>query len=248
MTVRAAVRVGRAGSGALAVATALVLAAGGVSVAEGVSGAEGARGADRTSSADGANRADGVSGAGEASSADGVGRTGEVSGAEGAGSGRGRAAGGDGTGHDMRTSARFAPPGAFLPSRALTYDMDLVPAAAWIEVEQRSDGSGTRVEARLRGLVPDRAYGMHVHTSPCGADPKAAGPHYQHRAAETADPANEVWLDFRTDRHGNGSARARHGWGFREGGARSVIIHDAQGGAGARVACFSVPFGASGRV
>ncbi|MEE1738553.1 superoxide dismutase family protein [Streptomyces sp. BE147] len=242
MTIRAAVvRVGRAGTAALAVATALVLATGGVSGAEGTTGADGAH------SAGGVNSADGASGPGGGSGVGGAGRVDGGSGAEGAWAGRGRAAGGDGTGYDMRTSARFAPPGAFLPSRALTYDMNLVPAGAWIEVEQRSDSSGTRVAARLRGLVPDRAYGMHVHTSPCGADPKAAGPHYQHRASATADPANEVWLDFRTDRYGNGSARARHGWGFREGGARSVIIHDAQGGAGARAACFSVPFGVSGR-
>ncbi len=73
---------------------------------------------------------------------------------------------------------------------------------------------------------------MHVHTSPCGADPAAAGPHYQHRPAATADPVNEVWLDFRTDEDGDGSAKARQDWSFREGGARSVIIHDRQGGAG----------------
>lgn len=88
---------------------------------------------------------------------------------------------------------------------------------------------------------------MHVHTSPCGADPAAAGPHYQHRPAATADPVNEVWLDFRTDEEGDGRAEALHGWGFREGGARSVIIHDRQGGAGERAACFTVPFGPHGQ-
>ncbi|WP_326677041.1 superoxide dismutase family protein [Streptomyces sp. NBC_01237] len=210
MTVRAAVRVGRAGSGALAAAAALVMLTGGVS------GAEGSGGAQRAG-------AGGTLGAGPGG---GVG----------------------GRGFDMRVEGRFSPPNAFVPSSAVTYDMELVPAAARIAVEQRSDYFGTRVAARLRGLVPNRVYGMHVHTAPCGADPKAAGPHYQHRASATADPDNEVWLDFRTDRHGNGSAWARHGWGFREGGARSVIIHDAAGGAGERAACFTVPFGSYGRV
>ncbi|MFG3404602.1 superoxide dismutase family protein [Streptomyces sp. NPDC048142] len=143
----------------------------------------------------------------------------------------------------MRATGVFSPPGSFVPSDALTYDARLVPAGARIEVTQVADPSGTRVGARLRGLVPGRAYGMHVHTSPCGADPAAAGPHYQHRPAATADPVNEVWLDFRTDEDGDGRAEALHGWGFRAGGARSVIIHDGQGGSGERAACFSVPFG-----
>lgn len=146
-----------------------------------------------------------------------------------------------------RAAGVFSPPGSFVPSDALTYDTGLVPAGARIEVTQFADPSGTRVGARLRGLVPGRAYGMHVHTSPCGADPAAAGPHYQHRPAVTADPVNEVWLDFRTDEEGDGRAEALHGWGFREGGARSVIIHDRQGGAGERAACFTVPFGPHGR-
>ncbi|MEI7033697.1 superoxide dismutase family protein [Streptomyces pratensis] len=142
-----------------------------------------------------------------------------------------------------RAAGVFSPPGAFLPSKALTYDTGLVPAGARIEVTQYADGTRSRIAARLRGLPPDRAYGMHVHTRPCGADPAAAGPHYQHRASATADPVNEVWLDFRTDADGDGRAEARHGWNFRKGGARSVVIHDRQGGAGERAACFTVPFG-----
>ncbi|MFE7140942.1 superoxide dismutase family protein [Streptomyces sp. NPDC057644] len=147
----------------------------------------------------------------------------------------------------MRAAGVFSPPGSFVRSDALTYDTRLVPAGARIEITQFTDPSGTRVGARLRGLVPGRAYGMHVHTSPCGADPAAAGPHYQHRPAATADPLNEVWLDFRTDEDGDGRAEAQHDWNFREGGARSVIIHDRQGGAGERAACFTVPFGPHGR-
>ncbi|WP_307671365.1 superoxide dismutase family protein [Streptomyces sp. V2I9] len=143
----------------------------------------------------------------------------------------------------MRAAGVFSPPGSFVPSDALTYDTRLVPAGARVEITEFTDPSGTRVEARLQGLPPGHAYGMHVHTSPCGADPAAAGPHYQHRPAASADPVNEVWLDFRADEDGDGYAEARHAWGFREGGARSVIIHDRQGGAGERAACFTVPFG-----
>lgn len=147
----------------------------------------------------------------------------------------------------MRAAGVFSPPGSFVPSDALTYDTRLVPAGARIEITEFTDPSGTRVGAQLRGLVPGRAYGMHVHTSPCGADPAAAGPHYQHRPSATADPVNEAWLDFRTDEDGDGRAEAVHDWNFREGGARSVIIHDRQGGAGERAACFTVPLGPDGR-
>ncbi|MFH9665664.1 superoxide dismutase family protein [Streptomyces globisporus] len=147
----------------------------------------------------------------------------------------------------MRAAGVFSPPGSFVPSDALTYDTRLVPAGARIEITQFTEPSGTRVGTRLHGLVPGRAYGMHVHTSPCGANPAAAGPHYQNRPSATADPVNEVWLDFRTDEDGDGRAEALHDWNFREGGARSVIIHDRQGGAGERAACFTVPFGPGGR-
>jgi Cu-Zn family superoxide dismutase len=150
-------------------------------------------------------------------------------------------------GYSMRTAARFAPPTAFVPSAAVTYDSRLVPAASWIEVRQwMRPGGATTVKLRVRGLKPGHAYGVHVHRKPCGADPAAAGGHYQHEPS--ADPAavgprNEVWLDFTADGRGRGAASARHDRGFRRGEASSVVLHAEPGGAGARVACFTVPFG-----
>ncbi|MFS8200457.1 superoxide dismutase family protein (plasmid) [Streptomyces sp. CWNU-52B] len=158
-------------------------------------------------------------------------------------------AGDDGaaSGYRMRADARFVPPDAFVPSGAVTYDTGLVPAASSIEVAQRSEEGGrTTVTLRVAGLKPGRAYGVHVHRNPCGADPAAAGGHYQHRpSADPADvnPENEVWLDFTADEHGGGAASARHDWNFRRGEASSVVLHGEQGGAGARLACFTVPFG-----
>lgn len=220
-------------SGVLAGTAALLMLTGGVGTAH-----------DPDGGTPGAHDAHGVPGA-QAAQVAGP----SASGPGGAGTaGRGDDAAAPGGSVWARVTGVFSPPGSFVPSDALTYDTGLVPAGARIEVTQYADGSGTRVGTRLRGLVPNRAYGMHVHTSPCGADPAAAGPHYQHRASATADPVNEVWLDFRTDAQGDGRARARHDWGFREGGARSVIIHDRQGGAGERAACFTVPFGAAGRM
>ncbi|MFD4633832.1 superoxide dismutase family protein [Streptomyces sp. NPDC058284] len=183
--------------------------------------------------------------------------------------------GGDGTGGgtgavQVRAEARFAPPSAFIPSPAVTYDMELVPAASWIEVEQRGIGQRnagqrnagqhgvgqrgvegrTTVTLKVRGMEPGHTYGVHVHQKPCGAEPEAAGGHYQHRVdpvQPSKDPAyvnpdNEVWLDFTAGADGSGSAGARHDWGFRPHEAASVVLHDVPGGAGARVACFTVPF------
>ena len=161
--------------------------------------------------------------------------------------GGGDGAGGDGAGgYSMRTDARFAPPGAFVPSAALTYDQELVPAAAWIEVEQRmSAGGATSVRLRVSGLKPGHAYGVHVHRNPCGADPAASGGHYQHVVSSEAhhvNAENEVWLDFTTDERGAGRARAEHSWGFRKGEAASVVLHD-RPGSRERAGCFTVPFG-----
>jgi len=150
-------------------------------------------------------------------------------------------------GYSMHTDARFAPPTAFVPSAAVTYDMKLVPAASWIEVSQRTAENGaTTVRLRVEGLVPGHEYGVHVHQKPCAADPAAAGGHYQHEAGTDAshvNAANEVWLDFTAGDNGAGEASARHDWGFRRGEASSVVIHDMPGTHGARVACFTVPFG-----
>ncbi|MFD0311090.1 superoxide dismutase family protein [Streptomyces sp. NPDC127119] len=154
-------------------------------------------------------------------------------------------------GYRMRTDARFAPPGAFVPSAAVTYDgTGLVPPAAWIEVSQRSEERGpTTVALRVTGLKAGHAYGVHVHRDPCGAEPATAGGHYQHRPSTdpaAANPENEVWLDFTADDRGEGGASARHDWNFRRGEAASVVLHAEPGGAGARLACFTVPFGWGG--
>ncbi|MET7487336.1 superoxide dismutase family protein [Streptomyces sp. NPDC005538] len=160
------------------------------------------------------------------------------------------ASGGTGTqapdGYSMRTDARFAPVSAFVPSAAVTYDTKLVPPAAWIQVSQHTAASGaTTVKLRVDGMVPGHAYAVHVHQKPCAADPAASGGHFQHKPS--TDPAdatadNEVWLDFTADDHGSAESGARHDWGFRQGEASSVVIHD-KPGSHTRVACFTVPFG-----
>ncbi|MGJ5897273.1 superoxide dismutase [Streptomyces sp. V2] len=147
----------------------------------------------------------------------------------------------------LRADARFAPPTAFIPSDAVTYDQDLVPAGASIEVVQRTTyGGATVVTLRVSGLPSGRAFGAHVHQKACGADPAASGGHYQHvpgTGPEYVNEDNEVWLDFTTGKEGSGVGVATHTWTFRQGEAASVVIHDEPGTKGARVGCFTVPFG-----
>ncbi|MFF7261869.1 superoxide dismutase family protein [Streptomyces sp. NPDC008159] len=142
---------------------------------------------------------------------------------------------------------------------AVTYDTELAPLGARVQVKEelRRDG-GTRIELRLRDLVAHRAYGAHVHTKPCGKLPADAGPHYQDQAdpvqpsvdPKFANPDNEVWLDVNTNKDGSARAIATVDWRFREGGARSVVLHERStsthaghaGTAGLRLACVNVPF------
>lgn len=153
----------------------------------------------------------------------------------------------DGAGdYTMRAEGRFAAPARGTAPAAVTYDRKLVPVGSRIEVRQRIAKNGaTTVELRVAGMKPGHAYGVHVHRRRCGADPAAAGGHYQHRPSTdpaAANPANEVWLDFTADARGAGRASARHSWGFRRGEASSVVLHSEPGNAGARTACFTVPF------
>ncbi|RKS06217.1 Cu-Zn family superoxide dismutase [Nocardiopsis sp. Huas11] len=145
---------------------------------------------------------------------------------------------------------------------AVTYDETAVPVGATADVQVRVEAEETGVQFTGTGLEGDRDFGAHVHTQPCGEDPSDAGPHYQDEpdpaATEdepSADPAyanpeNEVWLDFTTDADGNAVATATVDWTFREGEARSLVLHDHHtstehgeaGTAGDRLACVTVEF------
>lgn len=140
------------------------------------------------------------------------------------------------------------------------YDTTLVPAGATARVTavERGDGS-TRVKLEVRGLLPDRDYGAHVHVNPCGASGADAGGHYQFvrdPVQPSTDPAfanpdNEFWLDLTTDHNGSGKARAVVDWQTpQDRPAGSVVLHAEHtrtghgeaGVAGARLACISVSF------
>ncbi|MDA8369440.1 MAG: superoxide dismutase family protein [Nocardiopsaceae bacterium] len=141
---------------------------------------------------------------------------------------------------------------------AVTYD-DAVPEGATVDVRvtEDDDGEGTEFDLAVDGLEPDRDYGAHLHTDPCGEDPDAAGPHYQNEEdpeqpsvnPEYANDDNEVWLDFETDSEGAADPDTDVDWTPREGEANSIVIHEQHtmtgegeaGQAGDRLACVNVP-------
>ncbi|ASU82087.1 superoxide dismutase family protein [Nocardiopsis gilva YIM 90087] len=141
---------------------------------------------------------------------------------------------------------------------AITYD-DAVPEGKKVDVDVQPEGDArTRFILTVNGLEPDRDYGSHVHTKPCGKDPADSGPHYQNEAdpdatpsvnPDYANPENEVWLDFTTDGDGNAESTATVDFRPRTGEANSVVIHENHtktgpgeaGKAGDRLACVNVP-------
>jgi superoxide dismutase, Cu-Zn family len=138
-----------------------------------------------------------------------------------------------------------------------TYRPDLVPEGARATV-LGLPMAGTTVVLSVRGLVPHRHYGAHVHTKPCGPAPADSGPHYQdqvdpvHPSTDPAyaNPDNEIWLDFGTDAHGAAVTSSTVDWAFGERRGASVVIHETHthtapgeaGTAGARLACLTVRF------
>jgi len=156
---------------------------------------------------------------------------------------------------DVQVSTTFGTDGG----TATTYDPELVPVGSRGAVSATTGDAGTTVTLAVRGLMPDRDYGAHVHTQPCGPTGDLAGPHFQHEADPVqpsvdpafANPDNEIWLDLTTDASGAGTSTAAVPWAFdRDRRAQSVIIHamptatgpGEAGTAGARAACISVEF------
>ncbi|MDI9919252.1 superoxide dismutase family protein [Rhodococcus sp. IEGM 1379] len=145
---------------------------------------------------------------------------------------------------------------------AFTYDAAAVPVGSSVDIESDENDGRTTVTFSAQGLAPNRDFGVHVHTRPCGPKPSDAGPHYQNNVdpaatPETpssdpayANPQNEVWLDVTTDAAGNAQASTTVDWEFREDQAQSVVLHAQHtmtepgkaGMAGDRLACIDEDF------
>jgi superoxide dismutase, Cu-Zn family len=161
----------------------------------------------------------------------------------------------------VETERKVTTQGTFVaaPATPPTYDSTLIPVGATASVTAGEAGTSTNVTLEVTGLQPNRRYGAHAHTKPCGGDGKDAGPHFQFTpdpVTPSVDPAyannvNEIWLDFTTDAAGAGRATSTVPWVFpADRRAASVIIHAMStatepgkaGGAGNRAACLTVGF------
>jgi hypothetical protein len=93
-----------------------------------------------------------------------------------------------------------------------------------------ADGK-TIVSVHVEGLLPNTAYGSHVHQQAC-ADGDADG-HYKFDPTGPAAPPNEIWPGFTTNAAGVGNGNATV---YETAGAAavSVVVH-APGGA--KIAC-----------
>ncbi|MFI5958309.1 superoxide dismutase [Cryptosporangium sp. NPDC051539] len=152
------------------------------------------------------------------------------------------------------TFSRYSP-----GNKAISYDSSLVPAGAEAHLVVAQIVDTTTVTLSVSKLLPNRTYGAHLHTKPCGAAGDAAGPHYQHRmdpAASASPPSvnpayanaqNEVWLDVTTDSQGDGTSKSTQMWVFSET-PKSLVLHADKtqtmagraGTAGKRIACLTV--------
>jgi len=174
---------------------------------------------------------------------------------------------GSGPGAQPGTTATFRAPGGSEEGgseegTAFTYDEAAVPAGSTVTVDEQDHDGTTTVTLDVNKLTPDRDFGVHVHTKPCGPEPSDSGPHYQNEPdpAATPDspstdpayanPQNEVWLDITTDAQGAAHATTTVDWEFRDGEANSLVLHEKHtmtspghaGTAGDRLACVDVDF------
>ncbi|MGH3694297.1 MAG: superoxide dismutase [Pseudonocardiaceae bacterium] len=153
----------------------------------------------------------------------------------------------------------LAPPTS--SSTADTYNPALAPVGARLTADLRPSGETTIAELVVAEMLPNRGYAAHAHVNGCGDDPGPERPHYQNNVdpaatpeapstnPEYANPNNEIWLDFRTDATGAGTARTTVPFVFDERGPGSIMVHEAEqtatgpgkaGTAGARIACVAL--------
>lgn len=139
---------------------------------------------------------------------------------------------------------------------AVTYDEEAVPVGSWATVTVSPADRSTHFRLDVHEVEPDRDFGAHLHTQPCGPDTEDSGPHYQNETdpeqpstdPQYANAGNEVWLDLRTDDTGTGTAETGVGWQVRPGEANSIVLHeehtstehDSAGTAGERLSCVDV--------
>jgi superoxide dismutase, Cu-Zn family len=139
---------------------------------------------------------------------------------------------------------RYAPP---IGMRTRTAPIGAAMTATVIPTSE-----GSMAELTVFGLLPNRSYAAYAYTKACGATADAAGRRFQNHLdpaasaqagstnPENANPENEIWLDVRTDAAGAGNSRARVPFALSDRTPGSLVVDDAEGNAGVRVACLTL--------
>jgi Cu-Zn family superoxide dismutase len=141
-------------------------------------------------------------------------------------------------------------------AQAVTYDPARVPVDADVAAVLVQTTGQTMTLLAVRGLAPNQHFGAHVHTGACGAKPADAGSHFQHQPDPKqpsvdpayANPRNEIWLDFSTDKSGSAHVESAVAWTFGDRPHGSIVIHAEPtssepghaGTAGGRLACVDI--------
>jgi hypothetical protein len=101
----------------------------------------------------------------------------------------------------------------------------------------------TVTSMNLHGLPSNQTFGAHAHVLPC--EDTQGGGHYQNIPGSTDPRTSEIWLDVHTNAYGEGQVGVVSPFAVRPGGVRSIVIHanatDANGKAGAKLACANLP-------
>ena len=90
-----------------------------------------------------------------------------------------------------------------------------------VEMVRTADGR-TLVRLHVEGLLPNTAYGSHVHQAACGTGD--ADGHFGFDPSGPATPPNEIWLSFTTNAAGIGNSHAI-ALGTAGPNAVSVVVH-----------------------
>jgi superoxide dismutase, Cu-Zn family len=143
--------------------------------------------------------------------------------------------------HKVKVTAKFASPSSYKTHPAVTYDPKSVPLGSRVRVSEKPNNKGgMTITLKVAGLEPNTDYDAHVHVHPCGVDPADSGGHAQNGPSTKSYEPNEVWLNFKTNRHGKATSQSAKYWTFEPHQANSVVIHSHA--TKARLACITVPF------
>lgn len=90
-----------------------------------------------------------------------------------------------------------------------------------VQMVRTADGR-TLVSLHVEGLLPNTAYGSHVHQAACGTGD--ADGHFRFDPSGPATPPNEIWLSFTTNAAGIGNSNATAA-ATAGPNAVSVVVH-----------------------